>query len=395
MLPEPKPLIRALSFDDVIVMPGGPLVAPDKVSLETVFNKDHILKRPLVGLVDNAKDAIALAQQGLIGILSGDMPFGAQIEAARQVKRHQASLLPQPHTVTPDTIVAEAQDMQLRHQFSALPVVDPATHQVVGIVTRADIARAADPSDAVSTVMSTDLLSVDENATDAEVQRLLQEQMVGQILVIHQDGHLIGLRTASDFAKRAANPYATLDAHGRLLIGIAVGVDAEAHERVSAMLDIGADIILIDQPYAHNQTVQDMVTFIRRQRCEQAMTVIVGNVQTADGARALIDSGADMLWVKAENMATAETAVGVPGFTALQAVVDAASLLNVPVWVQCGFDSLIAIKALAAGASGILSLYTEPDSLSRWSKTLLSAIGQAGAIDIKTLTSHTQIATLK
>ena len=394
MLPERPPLIRALSFDDVIVMPGGPLVPASKVTLDTPFTKNHALKRPFVGRVENAKDAMTLAQQGLLGILADTLSFGAQIDAVRQIKRHQAKLVRQPHTISPDTNVAEAQDLQTQHHFSALPVVDPTTHKVVGIVTRQDITRAADPADPVSSVMVTDLFSVREDTPDKEVQRILQEQMVGQVLVVDEAGHLIGLRTASDYAKRSANPFATLDLYGRLAVGATVGVGPEQQDRASALIEMGIDVLLIDQPYAHSSVVQDMLTYIRRQRSDQVVTVIAGHVSTGDGARALIDSGADMLYVRTEH-ASFENGVGVPGFTALQAVTEAAALLSVPVWVGGEFDPSIAVKALAVGATGLLAPYHDGENLAKSFETVATAIGQAGATGAKSLWTVGRLATLR
>ncbi len=395
MLPERPDLLRVLSFDDVIVMPGGPLIAPDKVSLDAAFTKTYPLKKPFIGKVKTAEDAIALAQQGLLGILNGQLSFGEQIEAVKRVKRHQAKLLRQPHTVTPDTSVAETRDLQTRNGFSAVPIVDPATHKIIGIVTRGDVAKAADPSDPISSVMVTDLLTVSEQASDSDVQRILQEQMVGQVIVIDDKGQLKGLRTASDFAKRAANPFANLDAHGRLLVGATIGTGYDGQDRLSALLDMGVDVILLDQPYAHSQAVQDMITFVRRQRCEQPITIIAGQVQTADGARALIDAGADVLWTNANDDAVFHDGIRVPAFTALQNVIEAASLLQIPVWVDSGLNATQALKALTAGAAGCLTDYATAPELQQWAQTLAQRIGQAGSADLKSLASQSRLGRLK
>jgi IMP dehydrogenase len=395
MLPEPTALPRALSFADVIVMPGGPLVMPDKVILETDFNAERRLKYPLLGLAGTVQDAITLAQKGLVGILSGDLSFSAQVDAVRQVKRQQAHLLRQPHTVTPDTNVAEAQDMQTRFHFSALPVVDPSSRKVVGIVTRADVAKAADPGDPVSSVMVTDLLTVREDAPDVEVKKILQDQMVGQVIVVDERGGLVGLRTASDYAKRDANPFANLDAHGRLLAGVAIAAGPEAQDRISAVLDLGADVILIAEPYAHSASVQELVTYIRRQRCEQKVTVIAGHVHTADGARALINAGADMLWLRAHDAKALESGVGVPGFTALQDVVDASSLQHVPVWIGTGLDTAVTVKSLVAGAQGVLAPFTTMDDVMGWTQRLSAVLGQAGISDVKDAVHTGRLASMR
>lgn len=394
MLPEPKTLSRALSFSDVVVMPGGPLVLPDKVSLDTSFTKTHTLKRPLLATVDGPDAAIDLIRQGCVAVLPHRLPFGRQIEAVRRIKRHQAAMVRQPHTVTPDTVIAEAQDLQANYRFSALPVIDPATQALIGLVTRADIARAADPSDPVSSVMVTDLITVTDAATDAEVQKILQEQMVGQVPVVDSRGRLLGLRTASDFAKRAAHPHALLDAHGRLLAAAEIKAGADAHDRVNALLDIGADILVVTAAHGHSAAMQETLTFIRRQRCEQPVMIVAGPVQTGDGARALIDSGADALFVPGDAAAIGENGIGVPAFTALQNVCDAASLLSIPVWLASERDVATAIKALAAGAHGLFCPDLAPDALPAWSEQMRAAIGQCGAADGKSLPRVAQLAIL-
>lgn len=394
MLPEQPSLPRAYGFDDVIVMPGGACVPSHQVSLDTAFTTDHPLKLPLIAKVAKPKDAIMMAQQGSVGILDSSLSFGAQVEAVRQVKRHQARLLRQPHTVTPDTSVAEAQDMQLRFHFSALPVVDPTNRQVVGIVTRNDVAKGIDndPASPVSDVMSTDLLSVTEHASDDEVQKILQEQMVGQVIVLNDKGHLVGLRTASDFAKRASHPFATVDLHGRLLVGAVVGTGVEEQDRLTSLLDMGVDVILLEQTFAHTQAVQDMVTYIRRQRCEQKVTIIAGAAHTSDGARALLGSGADMLWVNIHDTQHADTGVGVPGLTALQNVIDAAALTRNSVWITGVLDPILTLKALALGAAGVMAAAPDAQAIASWSKILATGVGQTGSKDLKNIHSYARLA---
>jgi IMP dehydrogenase len=390
MLPDKPVLSRAWDFKDLVIMPGGAVVPPDQVNLTTQIKKPLPLRLPLLAQANSAAECIALAHYGLVGLLSADLSFGEQIAAVRRIKRHQTNLLRDPVTITPDTSVAEAQDLQLSHSFSGLPVIDPATQCVCGIVTRADIAKAADSAVPVSAVMSTDLLTAREDTPDETVKQILQEQMVGQVLIIDDKGQLIGLRTASDFAKRDSNPFATRDKHGRLLAGAIVGTGAEEQDRITALLDMGADVLMVASDFAHSSLVQETITFIRRQRCEQHVTIIAGAVQTADGARALIDSGADMLFVDAHPV---KSLVRVPGFTALQNVADAADLMHVPVWLQGELmDQESLLKALIGGAGGLIAGSVNTEILENWTQNLKTAIGQTGAKSLSDLPGCARLA---
>jgi IMP dehydrogenase len=392
MLPSKPTLNRAYGFDDIIVMPVGSYVAPDAVNLQTQLYPRQNLRLPLLGVVGDSKQAIAMAQQGSVGILSAQMPFGDQIEAMRKVKRHQAYLLRQPLTVTPDTSAAEAADYQSRYGFSALPVLEAGTQRLVGIVTRADVLKAVDGDAPVSLVMSTNLITVKENTPDNEVRELMQKHIIGQVLVVDDNGHLIGLRTSSDFTKRSSHPFATLDAQGRLFAGAAVAVGGDTQDRILGLLDMGVDMIVLSQDFAYAHPVQEMITFIRRQRADQKVAIMVGGVHHGDGARALIDAGADMLYVQAT--ATREKSwVHVPAFTALQDVLEASSLNKVPVWVQQDLsvpDSIF--KALAAGAAGVMTSISDPSAITPWAQGLRAAIGQAGASTLADLPASVRLA---
>lgn len=397
---EQPTLLRALRYDDVVVLPGGAWIAPEHVSLNTLLIKDHPLQLPFIGRVTTPKMAITLAQHGLIGLIDHSLPLRSQIDAVRQVKRYQTRVLRDPLTVMPDTSVAEAKDLQLRYHFSALPVLTPGTREVCGIATRNDIAQATDPDTPVSAVMSKDLLTVTDTTPDDEIRRILNEQMVGQVLIVDSNNHLLGLRTASDFTKRDAWPQATLDSDGRLRVGAVIKAEAIDQDRLTAMLDAGVDLIMVDHPFAHNHAVQDTITFIRRQRSDQRVIVMAGAVQNATGARALIDAGADMVWVNGDDTAWQQGGVGTPAFSALQDSYDAASLSQTGVWVHTHADWTAAqsIKALAAGAQGFIVSILESETvmadLQTQARHLATAIGQTGSDSLKTLSSYARIATI-
>lgn len=398
MMAEQPTLARALRYDDVVVLPGGAWVAPEKVSLQTHLIKDHPLQLPFIGRVTTPKAAIVLAQHGLIGLIDHSLSLRAQIDAVRQVKRYQTRVLRDPLTVMPDTSVAEAKDLQLRYQFSALPVLTPGTRQVCGIATRNDIAQATDPEMPVSAVMSTDLLTVTDTTPDDEIRRILNEQMVGQVLIVDSDHNLLGMRTASDFTKREAWPQAMLDTDGRLRVGAVIKPEAVDQDRLTALLDAGVDLIMVDHPFAHNHTVQETITFIRRQRSDQRVIVMAGAVQNATGARALIDAGADMVWVCGNDKCWQDSGVGTPAFTALQDTQDTASLSQTGTWVQtdASWTPAHKIKALAGGAQGLIISIPELDNpiaeLQAQAKQLAAAIGQTGADSLKALVSYARIA---
>jgi IMP dehydrogenase len=391
MLPQSPSLNRAFGLDDIIVMPAGPYVSPDKVNLQTMLYPRQNLRVPVLSVVNGTKQAISMAQLGSIGVLASDMAFGEQIEAMRAVKRHQAYLLRQPLTVTPDTSAAEASDLQTRYSFSALPVVEAGTKRVVGIVTRADILKAVDGDSPISLVMSTNLITVKEDTPDNEVRDLMQRHIIGQVLVVDDHGHLIGLRTNSDFTKRSSHPFATLDAQGRLFGAASVTAGHDAQDRILGLLDMGVDLFVLTQEFAYGTAVQDMIKFIRRQRTDQKVAIMAGAVHHGDGARALIDAGADILFVNGHD--TSDNLVFVPGYTALKDVLEAASLNQIPVWVQ---DDLMAQKrifaGLAMGARGVLARMTDQSVLSQWVQDLRRGIGQAGSESLSALPASVRLA---
>jgi len=351
---------QALTFDDVLLVPAHSTILPMDVILKTQLTRDIELNMPLISAamdtVTEARLAIAMAQEGGIGIIHKNMTHSAQANEVRKVKKFESGMVKDPITVTPALTVKELVDVMERYNFSGMPVVDG--DYLIGIVTSRDIRFETNLSLPVSAVMTPKdrLVTVKEGAAREEIRSLLHKHRIEKLLVVNDAFHLRGLITVKDIQKAKENPYACKDSAEQLRVGAAVGVGVGTEERVAALVDAGVDVLIVDTAHGHSQGVLDRVKWIKKQFPQ--VQIIGGNIATAAAAKDLVAAGADAVKVGIGpgSICTTRivTGVGVPQITAIANV--AAGLKGrVPVIADGGIRfSGDVCKALAAGASTVM-----------------------------------------
>jgi IMP dehydrogenase len=352
---------KALTFDDVLLVPAHSTVLPREVSLASRLTRSIQLNIPLLSAamdtVTESRLAIALAQEGGIGIVHKNLPPKAQAAEVAKVKRFESGVVKDPITVSPSMTVRELFEITRRHHISGLPVVDGAS--VVGIVTNRDLRFEDNLDQPVKNIMTPrdKLITVKEGATLEEAKSLMHRHRLERVLVINGDWELRGLITVKDIMKSSEHPNACKDQFGRLRVGAAVGVGEGTEERCEALVEAGVDVIVVDTAHGHAQGVLDRVKWVKK-RFPQ-LQVIGGNIATRDGARALVDHGADGVKVGIGPGSICTTrivaGVGVPQITAIQNVADALKDSGIPCIADGGirYSGDIA-KAIAAGASSVM-----------------------------------------
>jgi len=352
---------KALTFDDVLLLPAHSRVLPREVSLKTRLTRKLELNIPLVSAamdtVTEARLAIAMAQEGGVGIIHKNLSPAAQATEVSKVKRFESGVLRDPMTVTPEQTVREVLALQREHKISGFPVVKAG--KVVGIVTNRDLRFETQLDQPVKSIMTPQrkLITVREGAPRAEAMKLMHQHRLERVLVVDDEYQLRGLVTVKDILKESEHPNACKDAHGKLRAGAAVGVGEGTDERVAALVEAGVDVLVVDTAHGHAQGVLDRVKWIKTRYPK--VEVIGGNVGTGDGARALVDHGADGVKVGIGPGSICTTrivaGVGVPQITAIQDVAEALAKLEVPLIADGGvrYSGDIA-KALAAGAHAVM-----------------------------------------
>jgi IMP dehydrogenase len=352
---------KALTFDDVLLLPAHSRVLPREVSLKTRLTRKLELNMPLASAamdtVTEARLAIAIAQEGGIGIVHKNLAPQAQAAEVAKVKRFESGVLRDPMTVSPEMTVREVRALQREHRISGFPVVKAG--KVVGIVTNRDIRFETNLDQPVRAVMTPQrkLVTVREGASREEAKALMHQHRLERVLVIDDEFRLKGLVTVKDITKETEHPNASKDAHGKLRVGAAVGVGDGTDERVAALVEAGADVLVVDTAHGHAQGVLDRVKWIKTRY--PLVEVIGGNVGTGEGARALVDHGADGVKVGIGPGSICTTrivaGVGVPQITAIQNVAEALARSGVPLIADGGIRySGDVAKALAAGAHAVM-----------------------------------------
>ena len=351
-------LQKALTFDDVLLVPAYSNVLPRETVLSTQFTRNIRLNLPLcsaaMDTVTESKLAIALAQEGGIGIIHKNMTAKAQAAEVAKVKRHEAGMVADPITIGPDMIVADVLRLTREHHISGLPVV--LEGKVLGMVTNRDL-RFEERLDAkISEIMTPAerLVTIKEGGTLEEAKNLMHKHRLERVLVVDDDFNLKGLMTVKDITKATEHPYAAKDSHGKLLVGAAVGVGAGTEERVELLVEAGVDVICVDTAHGHSQGVLDRVAWVKKHYPQ--IQVIGGNVATAAAALALVEYGADAVKVGIGPGSTRVVAgVGVPQITAISNVAEALANSGVPLIADGGirFSGDLA-KAIAAGANCVM-----------------------------------------
>ena len=352
---------RALTFDDVLLVPAHSSVLPRDVSLYTRLTRNISLNMPLISAamdtVTEARLAIALAQEGGIGIVHKNLTAKAQASEVAKVKRFESGILKDPITVPPTMSVREVFELTLLHKISGFPVVEG--KRVVGIVTNRDLRFETNLDQPISNIMTPGerLITVKEGATVDEGKALIHKHRLERVVVVNDAFELRGLITVKDIIKTTEHPLASKDASGRLRVGAAIGVGAGTEDRAMALAEAGVDVIVVDTAHGHSQGVLERVQWVKKNFPQ--VEVIGGNIATADAARALIDHGADGVKVGIGPGSICTTrivaGVGVPQITAIQNVSEALKNSGVPMIADGGIRySGDICKAIAAGGHAVM-----------------------------------------
>ena len=352
---------EALTFDDVLLLPAYSNVLPRDVSLATQLTRDITINIPLLSAamdtVTEGRLAIAMAQEGGLGILHKNMTIEQQAEEVRKVKKFESGVVRDPITVNPSTTIGEVVELTRSHNISGVPVVDG--EDLVGIVTSRDLRFETHYDNPVSEIMTKKdkLVTVKEDASREEVLNLLHSNRIEKVLVVDDNFHLTGMITVKDIQKQTDNPHASKDAQERLRVGAAVGIGAEREARIEALANAGVDVIVVDTAHGHSQGVLDQVKWVKQHFPQ--IQVIGGNIATAEAALALVESGADAVKVGIGPGSICTTrivaGVGVPQISAISNVAAALEGTGVPLIADGGirFSGDIA-KAIVAGAHTVM-----------------------------------------
>ena len=349
---------EALTFDDVSLVPGYSQVLPNAVTTATNLTKSIELRIPLLSAamdtVTEAPMAIAMAQNGGMGIIHKNMTIDEQAGEVRRVKKFESGMVINPLTIGPDEPLSAALDLMATNSISGIPVVDGAGGPLVGILTNRDVRFASNMRQPVRELMTSEnLVTVRENVTPDEAKHLLHQHRIEKILVVDDAIHCVGLITVKDIEKAQLHPDSCKDEHGRLRCGAATGVGEDGFARAEAVIDAGVDAVVVDTAHGHSQGVIDAVARIKKQ--SNYTQVIAGNVATAEGARILIDNGADAIKVGIGPGSICTTrvvaGVGVPQLTAIMDCAQEAAKSGTPIIADGGIKySGDFAKAMAGGA---------------------------------------------
>jgi IMP dehydrogenase len=351
----------ALTFDDVLLLPAYSQVLPSEVSLQTRLTRDIDLNIPLISsamdTVTEARLAIAIAQEGGIGIVHKNMSVDQQAREVRAVKKYESGIIRDPITIHPDATLASLYATTSENKISGVPVVDG--NKLIGIITSRDVRFVNRLDLTVREVMTPQdrLVTAKEGTDFEEITRLLHEHRIEKVLLVNDDFELTGMVTVKDIAKAQAFPTSCKDKFGQLRVGASVGTSGETDERVAALVEAGVDVVVVDTAHGHSKGVLDRIGWIKQTYPD--LNVIGGNIATYDGAKALIDAGVDAVKVGIGPGSICTTrivaGIGVPQITAIAEASRAADEEDVPIIADGGirYSGDIA-KAIVAGASAVM-----------------------------------------
>jgi len=352
---------KALTFDDVLLVPNHSSVLPRDVSLETKLTKKISLNIPVISAamdtVTEANMAIALAEQGGMGIIHKNLTPQRQANRVDKVKRFESGVVSDPITIDPNMSVDEVMQITRKNKISGLPVVEK--DKIVGIVTNRDLRFETNLTQPIKNVMTPRdrLVTVKEGASKEEITSLLHQHRIERLLVINDEDTLTGLITVKDIQKSTDHPYACKDEHGRLRVGAAIGVGNDTELRTELLVEAGVDVLIVDTAHGHSEGVLNRIKWIKKNYPK--IDVIGGNIATAEAAIAMTDHGADSVKVGIGPGSICTTrivaGVGVPQITAINDVYEALKKKNIPFIADGGirFSGDVA-KAIAAGASSVM-----------------------------------------
>ncbi|MFO7977921.1 MAG: IMP dehydrogenase [Bacteroidales bacterium] len=363
MLPESEKFsTEGLTFDDVLLVPSLSEVLPRQVSVTTQFSRNIELKIPIISAamdtVTESRMAIAIAQEGGIGVLHKNMTIEQQANKVRKVKRSENGMIIDPVTLHEDALLGEALQLMKEYKIGGIPVVN-AENKLVGILTNRDLRFEKDFSKPITEVMTSENLITTTEFIDFEIaEEILQEHKIEKLPVVDGDYRLVGLITYRDIIKIKERPNACKDSRGRLRVAAAVGVTADTMERVQSLVDAGVDAVVVDTAHGHSKGVIEMAARIRKSFPD--LDLVVGNIATPEAAIALMEAGVDAVKVGIGPGSICTTriiaGVGVPQLTAIYQVAKALEGTGIPVIADGGirFTGDV-VKALAAGASSIMA----------------------------------------
>lgn len=358
MLEEPLPI--GLTFDDVLLQPARSDVMPREADVSTLLTNQLPLTIPLLSAamdtVTESRLAIALAQEGGIGIVHKNLSIEAQAAEVDKVKRSESGMIVDPITMAPHQLVQEALEVMSRYRISGIPITQG--RKLVGILTNRDLRFVTDMQQPIEQLMTKDnLVTVSEGTSLDEAQRLLHAHRIEKLLVVDANYHLTGLITIKDIEKRKKYPHACKDDLGRLRVGAAIGLTPERHERLAELVRCGVDVVVVDSAHGHSTNVLAAIEEVKK--AEPELQVIGGNVATAQATRDVINAGADAVKVGMGPASICTTRVvagtGVPQLTAIAACARVGEQYGIPIIADGGIKySGDVVKALAAGAHSVM-----------------------------------------
>ncbi len=355
-------VVEALAFDDVLIVPNYSQVLPTATDTRTRLTREISLNIPIASsamdTVTEAPMAIAMAQQGGIGVIHKNLEIDEQAAHVRRVKKFESGMVVNPLTIHPDQSLAEARALMSTNHISGVPVVERGTGRLVGILTNRDVRFATDPAVKVYELMTREgLVTVPAEVGHDEARHLLHRHRIEKLLVVDEAYRCIGLITVKDMDKAQAHPLANKDELGRLRVAAATGVGEDGMKRAEALIAAGVDVIVVDTAHGHSQGVLAAVSRIKQ--LSNAVQLIAGNVATPEGAIALIDAGADAIKIGIGPGSICTTrvvaGVGVPQFSAVLETAAACRARGVPAIADGGIrNSGDLVKAIAAGAECVM-----------------------------------------
>ena len=359
--PREKFIVEGLTYDDVLLVPAYSEVLPRDVQIRSRFSRNIMLNVPIVSAamdtVTGAELAIAIAQQGGIGVIHKNQSIADQAAEVRRVKRSESGMIMDPVKLEQDALVGDARKLMAEHKIGGIPVVDKA-NKLVGIITNRDLRFEKKMSRPVAEVMTKEnIITAKPDTNMAQAEEILQEFKIEKLPVVDPQGNLVGLITYKDIIKLKQHPNACKDRHGRLRVAAAIGVTSDSLDRAKALKEAGVDAIVIDTAHGHSKGVMDMLRKAKKEL--KGVDIVVGNVATAEAAQALVEAGADAVKVGIGPGSICTTrviaGVGVPQLTAVMDCAEALKESGVPVIADGGIRYTgDIVKALAAGAGTVM-----------------------------------------
>ena len=351
------PITDALTFDDVLLQPAASAVLPADANVSTELTRNITLNIPLLSAamdtITEHQLAISMAQLGGMGIIHKNMSVENHAREVASVKRFEAGMVVNPVTIEANKTLGDALDVMKHYGISGIPVIDPDSRKLMGILTNRDVRFVDDPLQSVSTLMTRDVVTIMNDVSHDEARKLFHAHRIEKLVVVDEDHHCIGLVTVKDLEKAETYPDAAKDEAGRLRVGAAIGVGSDALERSEALIAAGVDVLVVDTAHGHAEGVLQAVTAIRQ--LTNDIQIIGGNIATGEGAEALIDAGADAvkIGIGPGSICTTRMVAGV-GVPQLTSIMDASAVCRKK-GVPCIADGGIKYsgdlaKAIAAGA---------------------------------------------